>query len=278
MTAFEWFSVYLDECGSVQVGTLWQCPAHDDSYPSLAVSEGEGGSVLLFCHGGCEFEAVMEALYLQKKAAFEPHVWSPKKYLEQLPEKPYFDDFAWRSGTSSSYDYRMKWSNSPIEVTYHYYTDTVRMKRMRFSDGRKSCPWESKVLGKWVQGGLSGKLGELPLYRFAEIESAIEIGAEIVLCESESSVDALIEAGIPSTTWAGGAGKPQIVTLKVSLANAKVLYIADNDIAGIRCEALLSQKLGPYVERWEILKGNPGEDARDLLMNGQLHSLIVNHN
>jgi hypothetical protein len=43
-------------------GKCWHCPAHDDHRPSLSVSEGEDGQLLMNCHYGCEFEDVLEVL------------------------------------------------------------------------------------------------------------------------------------------------------------------------------------------------------------------------
>jgi len=37
------------------------CPAHDDHDPSLSVSEGDGGKVILHCFAGCELEAILDA-------------------------------------------------------------------------------------------------------------------------------------------------------------------------------------------------------------------------
>ena len=37
------------------------CPAHDDSNPSLSVTEKDG-KILVYCHAGCEQERVLEAL------------------------------------------------------------------------------------------------------------------------------------------------------------------------------------------------------------------------
>jgi len=47
-------------------GTGWmaQCPAHDDSNPSLSIRDGDG-KVLLHCHAGCGQRDVIEALRTQ---------------------------------------------------------------------------------------------------------------------------------------------------------------------------------------------------------------------
>lgn len=47
-----------------------QCPAHEDQHPSLSVSEGDDGRVLVFCHAGCAFEDVLAALGLTGSDAF----------------------------------------------------------------------------------------------------------------------------------------------------------------------------------------------------------------
>src|SRR5258708_26578975 len=39
-----------------------RCPAHDDKNNSLSVSEGANGKLLVNCHAGCTFEAVMTAI------------------------------------------------------------------------------------------------------------------------------------------------------------------------------------------------------------------------
>ena len=46
--------------GVEKVGSGWKakCPCHDDSSPSLSISEGDDGTPLWFCHAGCSQEAV----------------------------------------------------------------------------------------------------------------------------------------------------------------------------------------------------------------------------
>src|SRR5438105_1459934 len=46
------------------------CPAHNDRQPSLSVSEGEDGRVLLRCHRGCPTERVVSAIGLSLSDVF----------------------------------------------------------------------------------------------------------------------------------------------------------------------------------------------------------------
>lgn len=51
-------------------GWVARCPAHEDSSPSLTVSEGDGGKVLLHCFGGCRADDVISAVGLEWKELF----------------------------------------------------------------------------------------------------------------------------------------------------------------------------------------------------------------
>ena len=50
----------------------WQacCPAHEDRNPSLSISIGDEGHVLLHCHVGCAFASVVNALRLEPRDLF----------------------------------------------------------------------------------------------------------------------------------------------------------------------------------------------------------------
>jgi hypothetical protein len=57
----------LEKLGHVKkTGRSWMahCPAHDDSEPSLSVSEGDSQPVILKCHATCSTESVVSALGL----------------------------------------------------------------------------------------------------------------------------------------------------------------------------------------------------------------------
>jgi putative DNA primase/helicase len=50
--------------GGNRAGATWmaRCPAHDDQRPSLSISDGKDGTVLVFCHSGCDQRYVIAAL------------------------------------------------------------------------------------------------------------------------------------------------------------------------------------------------------------------------
>src|SRR5215831_5005728 len=62
-------------------GWMARCPAHDDATPSLAVTLGEDGRILLKCFAGCDISAIVGALGLAvadlsvgpSPAGLEPH-------------------------------------------------------------------------------------------------------------------------------------------------------------------------------------------------------------
>ncbi|MDN4520319.1 toprim domain-containing protein [Mycolicibacterium austroafricanum] len=61
-----------------------QCPAHDDSNPSLSISpRRDGKGVVLHCHAGCSTEDVMAALKLSMGDLFDDPkvraIWSPQR-------------------------------------------------------------------------------------------------------------------------------------------------------------------------------------------------------
>ncbi len=51
-----------------------RCPAHADKVPSLSVTEGDDGQVLLFCHAGCATASVVEKLGMSMAALFPARV------------------------------------------------------------------------------------------------------------------------------------------------------------------------------------------------------------
>lgn len=270
MRAFDWFKDYLTIAGASNIGGNWQCPSHEDSYPSLSIKDTTEGHVLLFCHAGCSYKQIMESLGLGTKILFQPHFLSPKRTFELNRVKPKFKSISYRSmkrrcGKSQSYF-----------VFHHQYTKTVRLERIKFDDGEKICRWQIFEDGKWMySNGMSLNLNELPLYNEVEVIRGGFMGEVIVLCESESSVDAMLSEGIYATTWAGGAKSAKIERLKKVLTNQKVIWIPDNDEAGLKCSTQITAEIKPLTQKWLTLIGEPNDDAKDLLIKGKINLKII---
>jgi hypothetical protein len=59
--------------GGARSGNAWKatCPGHLDDDPSLSLSDGEGGRVLVYCHGGCPQDVVIGEL--RKRGLWPPN-------------------------------------------------------------------------------------------------------------------------------------------------------------------------------------------------------------
>src|SRR5438045_2333702 len=57
---------YLDRV-STAGADAWKarCPAHPDSNPSLSITTGDAGQILLHCHAGCSVGAILRELGFQ---------------------------------------------------------------------------------------------------------------------------------------------------------------------------------------------------------------------
>src|SRR5687767_1394974 len=64
-----------------------RCPAHRDRTPSLRLSIGEEGRLLLWCGAGCTYKAILEALKLTERDLFVPEERQQLKYVEHYDYK-----------------------------------------------------------------------------------------------------------------------------------------------------------------------------------------------
>jgi len=175
-------------------GYMAECPSHDDSNPSLSITEGDDGKVLLHCHAGCAFEDVVTALDLEVQDFF------PKK-------KP-------KSKVVASYAYADEHGKIIYEV--------VRLKPKSFFQRRPDGK------GGWVNG-----LGDVQpvLYRLPDIISAIKHNQTVFIVEGEKDVETLMDMALTGTCNPMGAGKwrdPYSDYLK----GASVAILPDKDKPG----------------------------------------------
>ncbi|WP_440996271.1 hypothetical protein [Arhodomonas sp. SL1] len=51
-----------------------RCPGHEDHTPSLAIAVRDSGVVLIYCHAGCGYEQVLDAIDLKAADLFPPRL------------------------------------------------------------------------------------------------------------------------------------------------------------------------------------------------------------
>lgn len=189
-------------------GDRWQasCPTHDDKKASLSIGRGADDKILLFCHAGCSFAAIANALG-----------FTPRELSMLSPGRTSFQVKMMNSGQKArvvaSYDYRDEQGQLLFQV-------------QRKADKSFIC---CKPDGK---DGWLYKLGNTRrvLYLLPELLSA-DAGATVFLCEGEKDVDRLCALGLVATTNPHGAGKWRD-EYNAFLKGREVVILPDNDDAG----------------------------------------------
>lgn len=184
-------------------GHVALCPAHEDANPSLSISEGEGGRVLLNCFAGCTPEAIAKAIGL------ELYQLSPSKAE------------SFRTGSAmellTSYDYTDADGHTVYQVC-RYRVNGEKTFRQRRPDGR----------GGWIFD-LKG-VTRVP-YRLPELIEGLAHDRTVFVVEGEKDADALAALGFIATTNSGGAGK-WLDSYSEVFTGATVVILPDNDGPG----------------------------------------------
>jgi len=171
-----------------------RCPAHLDSNPSLSISEGDDGKLLLHCHAGCTFAEVMAALRNGSTTNNGASAPGPRRIIATYPYK---DERGETLYEAVRYEPKDFWQRRP--------------------DGRGG--WH------WNLDGVRRVLFNLP---------ALHGQRSVFIGEGEKDVEALRYLGLVATSNAGGAGKwDERYTEQLLAAGIKrVTILPDNDTAG----------------------------------------------
>jgi hypothetical protein len=259
--ALAWLEGLLTVLGAVRQGRKWQCPSHGlrgEHSVSLSLKADESGRVLMFCHAGCAWTDVLRALYLTGDALRNAPPATPQQHAAAfLPGVRFPPPKSGGGGSLADRGYRFEAAHpygEPEPFAWKH--------RHRHPSGAKEITWESlNPKGERVPGLLGRKETELGMYQARQVRMAMAMDEVIVLCESESSVDAMTKAGVYATCWPGGAGTAPTEQM-TALFNGygRVVLIPDYDDAGLDVAERICKVLPVRV-----VLGDPGEDARDLL-------------
>lgn len=205
------------------------CPAHEDRSPSLSVSEGDDGRVLVKCFAGCSSEEICAALGLTLADLFEPSRESSPRY--QQPAKQHASNGGKRFSTLTDAiaDWKRK-LGTPAQVWhYHNSTGEIVAAAIRFNqaDGGKEFRPVSRDGSDWI---LKAPASPRPLHRLHELAS-LPPEARVYVCEGEKAADAACELGLPATTSFGGSQAANLSDW-TPLAGRDVVILPDHDAAG----------------------------------------------
>jgi hypothetical protein len=179
------------------------CPAHDDTDPSLDITE-KNSRVLFVCRAGCSQDAVAAAL--RQRGAWPEsrkangHAAAAKRVV-------------------ATYDY----TDAEGQLRFQAVRYQPKDFRQRRPDGNGGWAWSLP---------LNPAHRFLP-YRLPDVLEAIAGDRPLLVVEGEKDADSAARLGIVATCNAGGAGKWTGEHAK-HLAGADVVIVPDNDDAGRR--------------------------------------------
>jgi hypothetical protein len=203
----------------------WQakCPAHEDRNPSLSISEGQNGRVLLKCHAGCELKDILERLGLTVA------------------------DINGGGGNTSS-----RQRSKQIQTTYDYRDrngelifQVVRYNPKNFMQRRPDG------MGGWIWNleGVPRVLFNLPEVSKADVILIAE-GEKDALTLQEAAKYFAVQDGCSyaATTNPGGAGKWHDEYSQSLNGKLGAYIFADNDSPGRKHAQQVLASINPYIK------------------------------
>ena len=202
------------------------CPAHDDRQPSLSVSVGDDGRVLLYCHAGCKVEDVVSALGLEMRDLFPENPFDRRVTNMDQHEEEIFNTL---EAALETLDKRF----GPHSKSWEYRDAYGRVVGVvvRWDDeksGKTIRPISRVLDGRWA---IRAMPHPRPLYRLPEILKTQE-GDTVFVVEGEKCAEAMkCFCGLLATTSSGGAQAANKTDWS-PLRGRHVVIIPDNDLAG----------------------------------------------
>ena len=214
------------------------CPAHGDRNPSLAISEGERGKILVHCHAGCPTDNVLLAVGLSETDLF-PSRMEVVDSLQVVKFPPDLSSKAKRFSKKLTAD-----SMGMLQLDRSLEQEVIQRYELgEDEEGAITIPiYEGGTvvdIRHWLPVSLRGK-GNRPKIRshmsgsggsrlFPEDQLAHN---ELVFCEGELDALCLISNGIPAFTLTSGATTGLTAEQAALLKGKRITLCMDNDEAG----------------------------------------------
>ena len=202
------------------------CPAHHDRQPSLSVSVGDDGRILLYCHAGCKVEDVVSALGLEIRDLF------PESPFDQQQRVTHMNQHEELFNTLEGALEALHRRHGPHSMIWYYHDayDRVVGAVVRWDNeqlGKIIRPISRVMDGRWA---IRAMPHPRPLYRLPHINKTQE-GDIIFVVEGEKCAEVLRLLNLHVTTSSGGANAADKTDWS-PLRGHHVVILPDNDSAG----------------------------------------------
>jgi hypothetical protein len=183
--------------------------------PSLSVTEGKDGKVLVCCHKGCTFAAVMDALGLPRTAAFADNTQELTSNV--TPIHPNGQTNSLLCSAKQRIVDRYSYTDEDGEILFQTVRYEPKKFRQRRPDGSGGWLWNLDGVRK-------------VLYRLPEL-LASDPNELVFICEGEKDVDRLRSIGLVATCNPLGAEKWD-ASYTTALRERLCVLLQDNDDSG----------------------------------------------
>lgn len=225
-------------------GKGWQalCPAHADKNPSLSISLGGVGNILVHCHAGCSQESVFSAMKLEPR--------------ELSPQNGHGGSKKLKPKIVATYDYK----DEKGTLLYQKVRYEPKAFRQRRPDGNGGWTWKLDGVRR-------------VLYRLSEVLAE----ESIIVCEGEKDAETARSLGIWATTG-GSAEDKWFEEYTVALAGKNVAIVADADAPGQKKGRIIAHALTGKATSVRLLEMPAAKDLSEWVEKGgtqkQLQALI----
>ena len=234
-----------------------KCPCHNDKLPSLTISEGDNGKIILHCFADCKTEDILSEIGLSYKDLSDRQelTWHKKK--------------AWGISRELGGEWEFK-----EEYTYRDSDGKYLYSKVRFENiATKDKTIRYYRIDNISDTAVAGKGDNEPvLYRLPELLALKNKAQAVYICEGEKDVETLrkLKQGFGVATTCGGAsdwkkhGKEWAKYFK----GLSVVIMRDNDNAGLKLAEEIYNDLR-YAGAYRIKIVNPSNldhgDVTDFL-------------
>ena len=149
-------------------------------------------------------------------------------------------------------------SPRPKSSKSYYYpnrdgSSLLRVNRIDKGDGKKDFYQQHWDGSKWVNGNPDHIKRLIPIYRYPEVQKAIQHKELVFVVEGEATVDALWALGIAATTTIGGSGGyANYGSYLKDLLGARLVLSPDRDTPGLEYMSNFQRDFSDRIEGWYL--------------------------